>query len=77
MRNVRVKIVDCAVVTFVNDKGEHVVLPLYAHEGTWRTFGAYQVYGISRSDPMFSAVHALPYRWKPTRRILRAIQRNR
>ena len=75
MRNIRVKIVDCAVVTFINDEGYHVVLPLYAHDGQWQQFGSYQVYGASASDPTYSAVHALPHKWRPTQRILSAIRK--
>jgi hypothetical protein len=75
MRDLRVKVTQCAVVTFVNSKGEHVVLPLIAHDGGWRQLGSYQVYGASASDPTYSAVHALPHKWRPTQRILSAIRK--
>jgi hypothetical protein len=76
MRNIRVTDVRrVVVVTFINERGETVSLPLYAHNGEWRNFGSYQVYGVSKSDPTFSSVHALPHRWRPNRRIIRAIQK--
>lgn len=74
MRDVRVKITQCAMVSFVNDKGEHVLVPLIAHDGGWRQVGSYQVFGTSESDPTFTSVHALPNRWRPTGRILSAIR---
>jgi hypothetical protein len=75
MRQVKAKMVKCVMVTFINDKGEMVLLPLYAHRGEWRSMGSYQVFGVSKSDPTFSSVHGLPYRWRPTSRILSAIRR--
>jgi hypothetical protein len=66
---------ECFVATFANEEGRTVMLPLYAHDGQWKTFGSYQVFGVSKSDPSYSAVHALPYKWGPKGRLLQALRK--
>jgi len=77
MKNIRVTEVRAYVVIFENEQGRTVSLPLYAHDGQYKNFGSYQIYGVSRSDPTYSAVFALPYKWRAPRRIVRAIQKAR
>lgn len=75
MRNLRIKRTAAAMVSFVNNKGDHVTVPLIMVKGEWRPVGSYLVYGSSRSDPRYAAVFALPHEWEPTPRMLREIER--
>jgi hypothetical protein len=65
------------MVSFINKKGDRVVIPFVMVNGEWKPVGSYLVYGTSRSDPKYGAVFALPHNWKPTSRILREIERTK
>lgn len=77
MTGIRVREVKAYVLTFEDrkHKGWMISLPLYSHNGEWKTFGSYQAFGVSPSDPTYAAVHALPYKWKPPRRMIAALNR--
>jgi hypothetical protein len=76
MKQIKVERMDARILSYVNDDGYRVVLPVYERNGEWLTFGACQVYGVSKSDSQFASVHALPYRWRPKGRILAALRRS-
>lgn len=75
MKNLKIHKREVTIVSYVNHKGERIVLPLYYSRGRWHTFGSYQAYGVSKSDPQFSSVHGLPIGWRPTGRLLMALRK--
>lgn len=77
MRDLRVRKTSCAMCSFINQKGERVEVPLVRIGREYRQVGTYLVYGTSRSDPAYAAVHALPAGWEPDARMLRAVERAR
>jgi hypothetical protein len=77
VRNLRVTTGDGALASWINKDGERVILPLVRlGDDEWRDVGVYLKQGLSASDPLFATVFALPYGWKPTPRIKRAIERS-
>lgn len=77
MRDLTAKRSNGAMISFVNQKGEHCVVPLMFIGKEWRQVGVYLVYGTSKSDPSYAAVHALPRGWVPTQGMISAIRRAR
>lgn len=75
MRNLRVQMGDGAIVTWTNKEGDIVGIPLINMGKGWIGCGVYVKYGTSKSDPKWPAIFPLPANWKPSERILRAIQR--
>lgn len=75
MKNLRVSKGNGAWVTWTDEEGHMIALPLIKVGKEWKTAGAYLKYGTSKSDPSFGAVFALPHDWQVPSRILRLIRK--
>jgi hypothetical protein len=64
-----------ALITFQNKEGVRCAVPLLKLNGEWRGTGSYLKYGLSRSDPLYGTVFALPHNWKPTRKMIIVAER--
>jgi hypothetical protein len=77
MKNVKAVITGTyVVVRWINKDGHRIRMPMYhgATEEGWVPVGCYFKAGLSKSNPHFEIMYALPFNYKPGARVMRALE---